>query len=437
MRISILALMLMSLVSCNNDEKLEQKATRPVFTVDALSIKIDSTKVLDEASDELVAALKEQEESDLWHLGNIHQITTDAMIHIHANHSSQKFEKIGRVDSDSHEELSQNYYSDMVSYLDQDIQDARTREPFWLKVSMEKFLKKTYGDVKYNKDHTHIINVPKSSRLQCYSGTYNLNLLLRKTYDLKTFHSQNLVVIYEPGHILNGFVRNGQLFGVESTTLGKSLVDYGKIKNVSGKIRIIDAEYFAIYETLKKYLSNSIEFGNQALEATAKKYKIDNIMLISEDTSLDYDEDTLLDYNYGVFAVPGKKDLPQGDITREKMEIVKRTDLPKDGNPNILRDGSQIKSITADINDYAKFFTIDIDQTNKKSGRKVIGDGPCLLEQPCETSTVGHYWSYPSLSGFAPGSADEFFNGPYAPELQEKYKTFEAYREAVLQHKEK
>jgi hypothetical protein len=357
-KISLFILLLGCLISCSEKET-EAKDSKPVIhTVAAINIEINEDANLDKSAQELLNALEEQKESKVWYLGTLYDLMTDGMEDVHANQSMQKFAKLNKQDIGHHLDQTNTYFSDIINHLDKDLDDSRNQEPFWLKVSMEKHLQKSFGEIKYNAEHTHLINISADKRLQCYSGTYNLNVLYRRAYDLEQFQNKNLVIIYEPGHILNGFVKNNRLFGIESTTLGKSLIDYGQIKDLKGNIRVVDAQYFAIYENLKKYLKNPINFANQALKETAKKYDMDQVLEIPASTNFHYDENTLLNYNYGVFSVPGKKDLPSGDLKREKMEIMKREDIPADGNPNILRDGSQITKISADLRDYENYFAI-------------------------------------------------------------------------------
>lgn len=181
-------------------------------------------------------------------------------------------------------------------------------------------------DLKYNKAATSVADILKLGKLQCYSASSLFDLSLRQQMSGSAFDAANNVMIYESGHILPGYVKDGQLHGIEMTTKGKAQVKYGTLKDHQFPLRLVDAGYWAVVEIFKFSASNTAEMATKALEATAKKLNVPLTAINRPETSSSPNASTLPTVlNSSPFAF-GSPDVPDGDLDRETMnDPIERT----------------------------------------------------------------------------------------------------------------
>lgn len=123
-----------------------------------------------------------------------------------------------------------------------------------------------------------------AGRIQTYSGTSLNQILKRLLKDGASFEKDNNVIIIQANHVLPGYMKEitknqWRLYGIETTKTGVALVDFGptdKLYHRGEGIRVVDAQYFAILESLKFDLNkdNAVGLAMVALKKTARKYNI-------------------------------------------------------------------------------------------------------------------------------------------------------------------
>ncbi len=205
------------------------------------------------------------------------------------------------------------------------------------------------GDLIYNKIYSNINNAFVDNRMQCYSGTMMLELVRRMT-SYKVYKKSNPVFIYEPGHVLPGYMEKTNdewhLVGVESTMGGKALKEYGSVKNLKN-IRVIDAHLSMAMEIFKYQIANEQPVFEKAITQTAERYGIPldayektlelPIMYVLGDTNIqtmsveDKDSQNNL-MNRSLPQFGPSQDVPDGDSVRASADSI---DPTKSGQPNV------------------------------------------------------------------------------------------------------
>jgi hypothetical protein len=121
-------------------------------------------------------------------------------------------------------------------------------------------------------------------KIQCFSGTTYMELLLEKSLSVEKYRSLNRVLIHLPGHILPGFFlknkKSGEwgLHGIEMTVAGWGHKYFGPASKLEGKIVVVDAELARVVHLLRNHFKDVEQrrhAANYALFQTANKYGID------------------------------------------------------------------------------------------------------------------------------------------------------------------
>ncbi len=239
---------------------------------------------------------------------------TDALAHSH----------------DSHYTDSKSRTAQLFTMLDDAQKSALDGDFSKRKVQYEEWLTKQKGAATiYNVEAITIFHYLLENKMQCYSGTFLNQLINRKSVSGGQFQKENWVAIYESGHILSGYLKevNGvwNLFGIETTAEGLALIEYGPVDGITIDIRVVDADYWALTELFKFYLSDAIKTGNEVIVYTAKRYGIKNPKVITEVSAI-------TKVNQSPFAF-GTADVSSGDKKRGRFDSRKRSGI-FGGNPN-------------------------------------------------------------------------------------------------------
>lgn len=195
---------------------------------------------------------------------------TDMLIDEHAAAFNKGKEKKAKVRGPQIEE-----------FLTKISKDLKAKDPHALKTGYEAKIEKIAGaELMYNKDAVTIANISQENRLQCFSGTSLHQIMSRRLQTGEGFTASNSVVIFESGHVLSGYVKEDedgdfQLIGIETTASGRAELDYGKTKNLSGPVRVVDAGRWAVIEIFKFDMTNLDQMVPHIVEWTAEKYDID------------------------------------------------------------------------------------------------------------------------------------------------------------------
>jgi hypothetical protein len=189
----------------------------------------------------------------------------------------------------------------------------------------------------YNALSFSIFDIPYAKRMQAFSGTALLSIALRGALGKTKLEKSNLVVIYESGHVLPGYLTlvDGvwQLTGIETAVKNKGRVRYGSLKSALKQrlMRIVDAPLWALVELFKFEADDVVDMANQALRLTAQKYGIeDPAYLVASRFKREVDYGKLA---WSPFTF-GNPDIAPGDRSRASFEEQERAKLPRT-NPNI------------------------------------------------------------------------------------------------------
>lgn len=126
--------------------------------------------------------------------------------------------------------------------------------PHDFKVQFDSKIESNYlnGDkIKYHPEAWALQHPMSDGEIQCYSGT-NLFATLNS---LRNAPTDNLVFIYETGHVLPGYivVENNEMVlkGIEMTAAGRAEINYGPTANIAGEIRVLDAKQVMLVELFR------------------------------------------------------------------------------------------------------------------------------------------------------------------------------------------
>lgn len=119
-------------------------------------------------------------------------------------------------------------------------------------------------DLIYRQDATTLAHVLNDREIQGFSGTeFFLLSFLEKSRAQKTMSSvpgRHLVVIQTPGHMLPGYMtrKSGEweLIGIEMSNAGRAQKFYGPTAQLSGEIRVVDAELYLLTQTMQSDLTD-------------------------------------------------------------------------------------------------------------------------------------------------------------------------------------
>lgn len=188
----------------------------------------------------------------------------------------------------------------------------------------------------YNARALSVLDAPYDKRVQSYSGTLLFLLSLRQALGPEEMAKRNLVVIFESGHLLPGYLaeENGEwvLFGLETSAAGSARVSYGPLAQakMARALRIVDADLFVWVELYKFEAVNLLESANQALLLTAEKYGIADYSPLEETFRREVNP-ALLDWTPFSFGSSDKRDQ---DRERALLTEAARSELPQE-SPNV------------------------------------------------------------------------------------------------------
>ncbi len=171
----------------------------------------------------------------------------------------------------------------------------------------------------YNKNYPNIFDAFESHRFQCFSGTSLFLTTLMSMLDAKDIQSKKLVVIYQSGHVLPGYItqKDGHTYvqGVEMTVLGRGAKYIAETKNLKDhEARVIRYEDFILLNIFKNKVAN--------IEEVAKNIISYNETLIGKQQNIPLN---LIDDLYVVNADPlnfGTATAPEGDILPPRVDEV-------------------------------------------------------------------------------------------------------------------
>lgn len=130
----------------------------------------------------------------------------------------------------------------------------------------------------YNYESVSFVEMFQYGHLQCSSGTAFNMAAIRMKKNGKEFVEGHHVVLFEKGHVLSGvmYLIGGQwhLYGIENTNSSDQLIYMGPTKDLNIPIRVIDANFYVVYEIFKNDLESQSDLSQDMLQKTAKKYDI-------------------------------------------------------------------------------------------------------------------------------------------------------------------
>lgn len=186
--------------------------------------------------------------------------------------------------------------------------------PFQLKENYERRISTDlFGNQssQYFHNASNIFDLVTKNQMQCYSGT--LNYLLALHENSTQLQSANLkpVAIFTSGHVLPGFVvpENGEnfLYGIETTTIGPSKVEFGPTSGVGGEIRIVSLKDFLVVEALKDNIKNMLPVLQQTLTSIEELGFNPDGLLSYDENSADFSKLAPLNrtpFGFGKASVP-------------------------------------------------------------------------------------------------------------------------------------
>jgi hypothetical protein len=264
----------------------------------------------------------------------------------------------------------------------------------------------------YNARAVSVLDAPYDKRIQSYSGTMLFLLSLRQALGPEGVAKRNLVVIFENGHILIGYVVKAgdqwELHGIETTVSGTGHVNYGPIAKAKQerRLRIVDADLFIWVELYKFVATNLVALTNQALEKSAQMYDFAEPDQLDDNTYHREVNTACLDWTPFSF---GSKDTRDQDLERTSFAEAVRNDLPQ-ASPNMTiqraKAVEQAEAATPTIEkaamnpypfrqvpapsspgdlvpqcwDYAKQTWVDIPH-RKEGGKYFIKSNPCIYSK--------------------------------------------------------
>ena len=141
-----------------------------------------------------------------------------------------------------------------------------------LEVYLEKQLLKK--PLVYNRDAVNIFNVLQEGKLQCSSGTALFQIALLQSAYKATAHSVP-VAIYTSGHVLPGVLKsNGKewsLEGIEMTVAGQAQIKFGKVKDITVPMAVVELSDYLVSETLSQAMVDAAGF-KAAIQAKMQKH---------------------------------------------------------------------------------------------------------------------------------------------------------------------
>jgi hypothetical protein len=189
----------------------------------------------------------------------------------------------------------------------------------------------------YNANAISLLDGPYGKRTQAYSGTLLFLVTLRNALGKAASDAANLVVIFESGHLLPGYLtqENGEwlLTGIETAVSGKGKIEYGPVNQALKErmLRIVSADLFLWVDLFKFEVDDLVGMANSALRLTSEKYAFSDTAYLAPERFKREANSSKLAWTPFSF---GSADVSATDRERAKLDVEKRSALPQ-LNPNI------------------------------------------------------------------------------------------------------
>ncbi len=156
--------------------------------------------------------------------------------------------------------ISEDKKKEALIDLDMLVEESLDVDVAQLKLHYENVMKTLFHsekDLLYNSQAVNLFHPIIVARVQDLSGTLLFNTVKWKADN----NLNNIVIIFTPGHMLPGFVTAQEdgtfhLTGVETTTPGFSLKNFGPTTEVAGEVRVFDAQRAITLHVLGQHLGN-------------------------------------------------------------------------------------------------------------------------------------------------------------------------------------
>ncbi len=172
-------------------------------------------------------------------------------------------------------------FEGIFSYIDESLSSYNATDFFSAKNNIYKILNSLSElPIVYNKDYFNPIDPFKKGKLQCYSGTFSYLFYFLSQMaagnSSSVFKLNNLVFIFEKGHVLPGYVEKTDqgyiLTGIEMTVSGRGEKAYGLIQNAKTDIVVIAAKDIILNEIFTDSIVEKNEFESDIYKQNQDKF---------------------------------------------------------------------------------------------------------------------------------------------------------------------
>ncbi len=176
------------------------------------------------------------------------------------------------------------------AFLESQIEVARSRffslvpmnleslSPSEIKIELENSLQDSYNGnpLALNRDKANLLHLLTENQGQDYSMTI-LYLLVARQMGKLEFDKRNFSVIFTEGRIYPGYVQQDEdarrVFGLDFRREGAGgPVYFGKLRDLSSKIEVVDADHFLMTNLFRGRVANACELRNQIRAKSFKKW---------------------------------------------------------------------------------------------------------------------------------------------------------------------
>lgn len=170
-------------------------------------------------------------------------------------------------------------YEAVLNRIDKINEKVNTNDAFEFKNNFEQQLEDILGSsIKYSMSNPSVANMLFDKKMQCISGTMTYLVARTKDHNADFIHKDYQVVIHTAGHIQPGIVvqdknNDWHLYGIETTTEGKSLVYFGLASDQDpSQVRVLNALDFLLIDVFQKNLTQRKELITEAYERTEREF---------------------------------------------------------------------------------------------------------------------------------------------------------------------
>ncbi len=232
------------------------------------------------------------------------------------------------------------FYS-LTSSIPKNIRQQRDLKPIYEK-EIESQLPAENGKTRniiYNQANDNIFDFLEDGRMQCMSGTH-LHQTILKDLRSKGFQLEEPLVVLTEGHIQSAYVNRDAkpkdvLLTIEHTARGNALKYRGKIQELSGPVRVIDADSYLRMQVSHNYLKDVDALTGCIAKRAAKKLKLkyfrENEQQIAE---LKKKKKASSGSSNGNPLSFGESDVPEGDRERKEISLQDAISGSSWANPN-------------------------------------------------------------------------------------------------------